>query len=74
MTGSKEYLLVSECISLFFLDLYSLQQKHCPTTLDEKSMDFFTVNLFENLHASNYGIYNYIYKVRKNATDGNPDL
>ena len=39
--------------------MYSLQQKHCPTTLDEKSMDFFTVNLFENLHASNYGIYNY---------------
>ena len=48
--------------------MYSLQQKHCPTTLDEKSMDFLTVNLFENLHASNYGIYNYTYKVRKNAT------
>ena len=31
-------------------------------------MVFLTVNLFENLHAYTYGIYNYIYKVRKNAT------
>ena len=28
-------------------------------------MVFFTVNLFEILHASTYGIYNYIYKVKK---------
>ena len=31
-------------------------------------MVFLTVNLFEILHASTYNIYNYIYKVRKNAT------
>ena len=48
--------------------LYSLQQKHCPTSLDEKSMVFLTVKFSEILHASTYDIYNYIHKVRKNAT------
>ena len=57
-----------------FPAVYSLQQKHCPVTLNEKSMVISSVNLLENLHASTYDIYNCIYKVRKNATDGNPDL
>ena len=30
-------------------------------------MVFFSVNFFENLHVSTYGIHNYIYKVRKIA-------
>ena len=50
------------------LGMYSLQQKHCPTSLDEKSMVFLTVKYFEILHASAYDIYNYIHIVRKNAT------
>ena len=53
---------------------YSLQQKECLTTLDEKSSVFLTVNLYENLPASTYTIYEYIYKVKKPAADGNPDL
>ena len=49
------------------LFLYSLPQKHCTKFSNEKSMFFLTVNLFEILHASTYGIYNYIYKVKKPA-------
>ena len=52
---------------------YSLQQKHCPISLDEKSMVFLTVKFSEILLASAYDIYNYIYKVKKNATDSNPE-
>ena len=48
--------------------LYSLAQKHCTKFSNEKSMVFLTVNLIEILHTSAYGIYNYTYKVRKNAT------
>ena len=32
------------------------------------------VNIYEILHASTYGMYNYIYKVKKTAADGNTDL
>ena len=44
-----------------------MQQKHCTTALDEKSSVFLTVNLIEILHACTYGIYSYIYKVKKPA-------
>ena len=54
--------------------MYSLQQKHCTTTLDEKSSVFLTVNFYEILNASTYTIYKYISKVKKIAADGNPDL
>ena len=50
--------------------MYSLQQKEWLTTLNEKSSFFLTVKFYENLHA----IYEYIYKVKKPAADGNPDL
>ena len=49
----------------FSVTLYSLCQKHCTTALTEKSRVFFTVNLFENLHASTYDYLVYIYKVKK---------
>ena len=35
--------------------------------LNEKSLVFLTVNLIEILHASTYGNYSYIYKVKKMA-------
>ena len=60
-----------------FLHLCTIVQsgtKPCVKISIEKSMVIFSVNLLENLHASTYDIYNYIYKVRKNATDGNSDL
>ena len=47
--------------------MYSLQQKHCTTALDEKSSVFLTVNFYEILHVSTYGNYSYIYKVKKMA-------
>ena len=53
--------------------MYSLQQKHCSVTLNEKSMVIFSVNFFEFLHTSTYVIYNYIHRI-KNATDDNPEL
>ena len=40
---------------------YSLQQKHCTTALDEKSLLFLTVNFFEILHVSTYTMYKYKY-------------
>ena len=49
--------------------LYSLQQKHCTTALDEKSSVFLTVNFYEILHASTCAIYEYIYIVKKPAAD-----
>ena len=45
--------------------MYSLQQKHCTTALDEKSSVFLTVNFYEILHVSTYTIYEYISKVKK---------
>ena len=54
--------------------MYSLQQKQCTTALNKKVEFFFQVNLFEILHASTCDFYNYIYKVKKPAADGNPDL
>ena len=45
--------------------MYSLPQKHCTKFSNEKSSFFSPVNLFENLHASAYDIYNCIYKVKK---------
>ena len=48
--------------------MYRLAQKHCTKFSNEKSMVFSPVNLFEILHANTYNIYNYIYKVEKNAT------
>ena len=54
--------------------LYSVTGKQCPQALIEKSLVFLTVNLYEILHASTYGIYNYIYKIKKSAADGNPEL
>ena len=39
-----------------------------------KKSSFFQVNLFEILHASTYDFYIYLYKVKKPAADGNPDL
>ena len=48
-----------------YRDMYSLQQKHCTTTLDEKSSVFLTVNFYEILHASTYTMYTYISKVKK---------
>ena len=56
------------------LRLYSLPQKHCTKFSNEKSSVFSPVNLFENLHESAYDIYNCIYKVKKNAPNGNPEL
>ena len=49
--------------------MYSLQQKQCTTALNEKSRVLFEVNFFENLHASTYDFYNYIYKVKKPAAE-----
>ena len=56
---------MTETISLQYM--YSLQQKECLTTLDKKRSVFLTVNIYENLHASTYTIYEYIYKVKKPA-------
>ena len=53
---------------------YSLAQKHCTKFSNKKSLFFLTVDLYENLHASACTIYAYIYKVKKPATDGSPDL
>ena len=49
--------------------LYSVTGKQCPQALNEKSLVFLTVNIFENLHASTYNKYNYIYKIKKSAAD-----
>ena len=54
--------------------MYSVTGKQCPQTIVEKSLVFLTVNFHEILHASTYGIYNYIYKIKKSAADGNPEL
>ena len=43
---------------------YSMQQKECLTTLDEKSSVFLTVNLYKILHASTYDIYEYMFKIK----------
>ena len=53
---------------------YSLAQKQWIKFSIEKSLVFFSVNLFKNLHASTYTILLYIYKVKKIAADGNPEL
>ena len=39
--------------------------KQWTLALNEKSLVFLTVNLYEILHTSTYTIYNYIYKVKK---------
>ena len=52
---------------VYLLYMYSLQQKECLTTLDKKRSVFLTVNIYENLHASTYTIYEYMYKVKKTA-------
>ena len=44
--------------------MYSLAQKHCTKFSNEKSMDFLTVNLYEILHASTYGIYECMLKIK----------
>ena len=54
--------------------MYSVTGKQCPQALIEKSLVFLTANLYEILHASTYGIYNYIYKIKISAADGNPEL
>ena len=54
--------------------VYSVTGKQCPQALIEKSLVFLTVNLHEILHASTYDILVYIYKVKKSAADGNPEL
>ena len=54
--------------------MYSLTQKQCSKFSIEKSLVFFLVNLLEILHASTYDILLYIYKVKKLAADGNPEL
>ena len=47
--------------------LYSVQQKHCPITLKEKSLVFSVVNFHETLHASTCTMYTYIPTVKKPA-------
>ena len=47
---------------------YSLPKKQCTKFSNKKSSVFFPVNLLENLHASTYTIYNYIYKIKKNPS------
>ena len=47
-----------------FLTMYSLAQKHCTKFSNEKSMVFFTVNLYEIWHATTYGIYEYMVKIK----------
>ena len=44
--------------------MYSLAQKHCTKFSNEKSMVFLTVNLYEILPASTYGIYEYMVKMK----------
>ena len=44
-------------------------QKTMSARLNEKSLVFLTVNIFENLHASTYNKYNYIYKIKKSTAD-----
>ena len=50
-----------------YIYMYSMPQKHCTKFSNEKSSVFFPVNLLKKLHASTCGIYNYIYKIKKNA-------
>ena len=47
--------------------MYRVAQKECSKFSIEKSLVFFSVNVFENLHASTYDILVYIYKVKKIA-------
>ena len=47
--------------------MLSVRQKQCSKFSNEKSLVFLTVNLVEILHASTYGIYKNIYKVKKIA-------
>ena len=46
-----------------------MQQTQCTTALNEKSWVLFEVNFLENLHASTYDYYKYIYKVKKPAPE-----
>ena len=76
---TKEIFLDDAAILLCIRDdtvftMYSLAQKHCIKFSNEKSLVFLTVNLHEILHESTYTIYAYIYKAKKPAADGNPDL
>ena len=47
--------------------MYRVRQKQCSKCLNEKSLVFLTVNLFEILDASTYDIHKNIYKVKKIA-------
>ena len=54
--------------------MYRVAQKECSKFSIEKSLFFFSVNIFKNLYASTYDILVYIYKVKKIAANGNPEL
>ena len=47
--------------------MYSVTGKEWTLALKEWSLVIFSVNLIEILHASTYGNYSYIYKVKKMA-------
>ena len=49
---------------MYAVHLYSLAQKHCTKFSNEKSLVFLTVNLYEILPASTYGIYEYMVKMK----------
>ena len=59
---------ISICMMFYVLQwiyTYSLAQKQWIKFSIEKSLVFFSVNLFKNLHAITYTILLYIYKVKK---------
>ena len=60
--------------NMYIIYMYSLPKKQCTKFSNKKSSVFFPVNLLENLHASTYTIYKYIYKIKKNPPNGNPEL
>ena len=39
-------------------------ETYCTKFSNEKCMDFLTVNLYQILHASTYGIYEYMVKIK----------
>ena len=56
------------------LYVYSVTGKQWTLALNEKSLVFLTVKIYKILYASTCNNYSYIYKVKKPAEYGNPDL
>ena len=68
-----KYIFLYLCVSISNFEVQSGTET-MNQIFNWKKLSFFSVNLFKNLHASTYTILLYIYKVKKIAANGNPDL